>query len=146
ELRPDAPPELEAVVFRCLEKARDQRYPNVGELARALLPFAPRRSRYMVERVLRVTGSTGGLPASVFPKSASHRAAPKSRETPSIGGQTTTTWAETGPKPAPKRRRATAAILGGCAVVGLLAIAGASVLRGSREATSEPTVRSAAAV
>ena len=43
--RPDAPPELEAVIHRCLEKKLDRRFQNVDELACALLPFAPMRPR-----------------------------------------------------------------------------------------------------
>ncbi len=40
-LRPDAPPALDAVVRRCLEKDRTRRYANVSELARALADLAP---------------------------------------------------------------------------------------------------------
>jgi serine/threonine-protein kinase len=40
ELRPELPAELEAVVLRCLQKSRDDRYASVVELARALEPFA----------------------------------------------------------------------------------------------------------
>jgi eukaryotic-like serine/threonine-protein kinase len=45
QLRSDAPPELEAVVARCLEKKLDQRFQSVDDLACALLPFAPVRPR-----------------------------------------------------------------------------------------------------
>lgn len=38
--RPDLPAGLEAVVLRCLEKNRDQRFQSVAELASALQPFA----------------------------------------------------------------------------------------------------------
>ena len=58
--QPEAPAGLEAVIAKCLQKPRDQRYPNVAELARALLPFAPPRGRLSVERIegmLRTTGS-----------------------------------------------------------------------------------------
>ncbi|MFZ5896537.1 MAG: serine/threonine protein kinase [Myxococcota bacterium] len=53
-LRPDVPPGLAAVVLRCLEKDRTRRFENVGELAVALAPFAPPRSRICVERILRM--------------------------------------------------------------------------------------------
>jgi eukaryotic-like serine/threonine-protein kinase len=44
-LRPDVPPQLEAIVQRCLEKKIDRRFQTVDELACALLPFAPPRPR-----------------------------------------------------------------------------------------------------
>jgi serine/threonine-protein kinase len=43
-LRPDAPPGLDAVVGRCVEKLRDRRYANVVELWRALAPFGRREA------------------------------------------------------------------------------------------------------
>jgi hypothetical protein len=39
ELRPDVPPELEAVCLRCLAKAPSDRYPSAKALAEALQPF-----------------------------------------------------------------------------------------------------------
>ncbi|MFO7181304.1 MAG: protein kinase [Pseudomonadota bacterium] len=58
EFLPDAPPELEAVVARCLEKDVRKRYQNVAELAVALYPFAPRRARISAERCSYLLGST----------------------------------------------------------------------------------------
>jgi serine/threonine-protein kinase len=57
ELRPDISPELQSAVFRALEKDPAQRYQSVGEFAAALSPFAPRRTRMTVERILKVTGA-----------------------------------------------------------------------------------------
>ena len=57
--RPDAPPGLEAVVFRCLEKDRGRRYGNIGELAVALLPFGPKRARASVERISGIIQAAG---------------------------------------------------------------------------------------
>jgi eukaryotic-like serine/threonine-protein kinase len=54
--RPDAPPQLEAAVLRCLEKDRERRMPNVAELARAIAPFGPYEARASVERISRVLG------------------------------------------------------------------------------------------
>jgi serine/threonine-protein kinase len=39
--RPDLPPELEAIILRCLAKDRDRRTPTVAELVEELTPFAP---------------------------------------------------------------------------------------------------------
>jgi serine/threonine-protein kinase len=63
QLAPEVPPELEAVVLRCLEKNRNARYRNVAELAIALYPFAPRRARIFVERCAQLLSesSTGAL-------------------------------------------------------------------------------------
>ena len=57
--RPDVPSELEAVIFRCLEKDRRRRYRNVAELALALLPFAPKRARGSVERISGIIQAAG---------------------------------------------------------------------------------------
>ena len=50
---PGAPPELEAVVEKCLQKNPALRYPNVGELAADLEPFAP-NARHHVETIQRL--------------------------------------------------------------------------------------------
>jgi serine/threonine-protein kinase len=57
--RRDAPPELEKIVDRCLEKDRTLRFQNCAELAIALLPFAPRRSRVTAERTTSFTRAAG---------------------------------------------------------------------------------------
>jgi len=66
--RPDAPPELEAVILRCLEKDRDRRYRNVAELAQELAPFAPETATARVEHIKRVIVEGG---SSVRPPSPS---------------------------------------------------------------------------
>jgi len=53
ELRPDVPEGIETIIGKCLEKEREKRYPNVGELAVALAPFGPERARGSAERVRR---------------------------------------------------------------------------------------------
>jgi serine/threonine-protein kinase len=70
DLRPDAPAGLEAVILKCLEKDRSQRFQTVGELAVALLPFGPSRSRASVERisgVLKAAGLAEGAPVVPSP-------------------------------------------------------------------------------
>lgn len=44
------PAELDAIVTRCLQKRPSDRFPNVAELAAAMLPFAPKRARMFAER------------------------------------------------------------------------------------------------
>ncbi len=62
---PTAPAELERIITRCLEKAPEQRYQNVGELARELLPLAPGATT-SVDRILRLSGAgTGPRPSLV---------------------------------------------------------------------------------
>lgn len=54
---PEAPPGLCAVVRRCLDKNVDQRYQDVAELARALMPYAPQRSGIHAIRASSVLGN-----------------------------------------------------------------------------------------
>lgn len=75
--RPDVPSGLEAIVFKCLEKDRRQRYRNVAELALALQPFAPKRAKASVERISGIIQAAG--------LSASSLAVPPSQQ--SVGTQ-----------------------------------------------------------
>lgn len=63
-VRTAAPPELEAVILRCLEKDRTRRYRNVAELAQELSPFGPEAAASRVEHIRRVIEEGG---ASVRP-------------------------------------------------------------------------------
>jgi serine/threonine-protein kinase len=59
--RPDVPSEIDDIVKRCLEKNPADRFQNVAQLAMALYPYGPRRSRIHAERccrLLKVLGST----------------------------------------------------------------------------------------
>jgi serine/threonine-protein kinase len=90
--RPDVPPELIAIINRCLEKDPRRRYQDVSELVQALTPFAPRGASTMptlpappgslprsAQRAL-MDAPTISLPAD-FDPTASARSAP----TPSSG-------------------------------------------------------------
>jgi hypothetical protein len=55
DLRPDIPEELVGIVAKCLAKDREARYQSAGEVAMALLPFAPLRARVPAERASSMT-------------------------------------------------------------------------------------------
>jgi serine/threonine-protein kinase len=57
ESLPDAPPELGAVIARCLEKEPGKRFANVAMLARALLPFGPPHAEAAVVKMERLLGA-----------------------------------------------------------------------------------------
>jgi len=67
DVRPDVPPGLAALILRCVEKDRAKRFQTVGDLAGALAPFAPRKSRASIERIVQVmqaAGMSASAPAS----------------------------------------------------------------------------------
>ena len=89
-LLPDASPELEAVVARCLQKDVTQRFQNIAELAVALYPFAPRRARISAERCSYLLRDAG-LPAaeieigSVAPPDHQHHSGERRAQTVTSG-------------------------------------------------------------
>ena len=64
---PEAPPELEAVLFKCLEKDPGRRFRNVAELARELAHFGPPGSTERVERIVEITRQSGDSSRSSSP-------------------------------------------------------------------------------
>ncbi|NUO48794.1 MAG: serine/threonine protein kinase, partial [Polyangiaceae bacterium] len=69
-LRPDLPPALVETVQWCMAKQPELRVSSAAELAVQLLPFAPRRSRAVVERMqslARAQGELFEIPPSAFP-------------------------------------------------------------------------------
>jgi eukaryotic-like serine/threonine-protein kinase len=63
QLRPDVPEGLEAAILRCLEKDRNRRFSNVGDLAAAIAPFGTRHAARSAERISKVL-STAGISSS----------------------------------------------------------------------------------
>ncbi len=60
-----APAGLEAILLKCLQRDRAQRYDNVAELAAALVPFGPAGARESADRsarILRVNSGKGSSP------------------------------------------------------------------------------------
>jgi serine/threonine-protein kinase len=62
---PSAPPELEAVLSRCLHKDPNGRFADVAALAEALAPFASENGRASAARVSRVVRSGAGLAPAI---------------------------------------------------------------------------------
>jgi len=62
--RPDAPPELAALIESALVKDRDQRLPNVAALGRGLAAIAPDLGRSSMLRIDGLMSRSGSLPAS----------------------------------------------------------------------------------
>jgi tRNA A-37 threonylcarbamoyl transferase component Bud32 len=58
-VRPDAPPLLEAVILRCLEKDPDLRFQNLAELAQELAPFGFEDAGARVKRIRDVILGAG---------------------------------------------------------------------------------------
>jgi serine/threonine-protein kinase len=90
--RPDAPEGFEAVILKCLDKDRGRRFQTVGELAVALLPFAPKRSRGSVERISGVMIAAGlaGSSLALPPSSDRTDEQPTTAGTAASWGRTTT--------------------------------------------------------
>jgi serine/threonine-protein kinase len=57
DLRPDVPIALGDVISRCLRRDPGQRYADIVELAKALVPFGPPRSDATLERISRILGA-----------------------------------------------------------------------------------------
>ena len=119
-LNPTIPPYLEAIVRRCLEKERNQRYPSVGDLATELAGFSP-SSRIHADRALRVLGTGGSRQSGQIPVSFQGVATPSGSNpiaapTPSnlavtpggtpapvAGPPTRASWEATGSRPKSRR-------------------------------------------
>lgn len=83
----NAPPELEAVILRCLHKDPGGRYQDVAQLADALAPFASERGRASATRVSRVVrqSASGGNGAVV------HAMTPGATGVPHVGSGSSAT-------------------------------------------------------
>jgi serine/threonine-protein kinase len=64
-LQPDTPMGVEEIIDHCLLKDPAQRYPSPADLAAALLPFAPKRARVVVERANALMLRASGRPPAV---------------------------------------------------------------------------------
>jgi serine/threonine-protein kinase len=70
-LRPDAPPALDGILARCLEKEAARRYPTAGAVAAALAPYTTPRARAALDTLRRVGKPAGpAAPAAKEPPAA----------------------------------------------------------------------------
>ena len=135
---PTVPPELEAVVFKCLEKKQDNRYPNVAELAADLEPFAP-GSRGRVERIQRLVFGVTNPPRPV-------PSAPSLRRIAAPGAETLGPI-DTGDSSLPRvvlaKKRSAVPFVAVAGVFVGLALAGAIYLRGGHTPAASTAVNAA---
>ncbi|HKO49804.1 MAG TPA: protein kinase [Polyangiaceae bacterium] len=90
QVRPDVPAGLETVIFRCLEKDRSRRFQTVGDLAGALGPYAPRKSRASIDRIAQVMQAAGMSATSPAPS-----VPPVASAAPAVGVSTVTAFGKT---------------------------------------------------
>jgi serine/threonine-protein kinase len=137
-LRPEAPPELERVILRCLEKDAAGRYPDVGELARALAPFAPKRALACVDR------AEGIVRTATLPVDFVEPPPPSPAPSPSSTQMTASRTALSSTGPSTRRRGVRLATLGGAASLLVVASLAVGLLIGSRQTASRPVPASPA--
>ncbi len=65
--RPDVPKGVADAIAKCLQKQREARFADVGELATALAPFGSKQSLGLAERIVRTVGRAGALDVTVAP-------------------------------------------------------------------------------
>ena len=120
--RPDAPPGLEQVILKCLDKDRGKRFQTIGELAVALLDFAPKRAKISVERITGVMRQAGLSGTFAIPPSSDAEVAPASTGTKA-------SWGKTSPAAPSRPMRAPLLIVLGCAAVSAIVLGVAFELR-----------------
>jgi len=135
--RADVPLGLQAIVSRCLAKNVDDRFQNVAELAAAMLPYAPSRSRHLVERVSATLNAAGCASGAVMRFDSDVPPHPDSRPTalvPPAPGSDSTRAAVENTVTIAKRPRSIAALLGAVAALVLLGGIAWWITHGSPEA------------
>lgn len=123
KLLPEAPPELEAIINKCLEKDVEARFHDVAELARVLYPFGQRRSRLSAERCAQVLHAAHGGAVVEFNSVAPPPSLPARIDTPqpvSTGSPAALSVAE--PPPFARKSRAVPIAVAGLALAALAAI------------------------
>ena len=140
ELRPDLPIGLEAVILRCLEKDRANRFSTAGELAAALLPYAG-STPTQLETSLSIQ------PTTPFPRGSLPSLSDSARRVPlpsmSESGQGASAMTLQRP-----RERSSAWLIGLVGAIGLLMVGSVGMfwLRDRPQALSAPSASSTATV
>lgn len=132
-LRPLVPPDIEAAIFKCLEKDRQKRWQSVGDLCAAIAPFG---SGFSSAQRRWQTMSASAQPGTFAASSAPLDSRPGS-QTPSFG--TIGGVGHTAPGMASRRRRF---VLGAAGAIVALAVA-TFVLVSRLERPSAPTLSAA---
>jgi serine/threonine protein kinase len=139
ELRPNTPEGVEAILRKCMEKERENRYENVGELAIALAAFGPQRARASAQRIWRTVHVSSNPDLSLALDEST--GVGKSRG----GDQTHVVWDHSAHALTPKRRTL-AWGAGALLVLGAVAAFTAGpIARGRAASTDGPRVREVAA-
>jgi serine/threonine protein kinase len=147
-LRPEVPPELDAIVLQCLRKDREERYGSMGALACALAPYAAAPARVHADRANMATLVIPSEKARAEEAAATVPATPNPVDsTLQMGGillrtrpHATSSYSGGGARPRPARRMWTAIGAAAC----LVTAAGAALL--ARGLPTETTRTSAALV
>lgn len=139
--RPDAPPQLEPIILKCLEKEPGRRYRNVAELAQELVSFGPSSAIERVERIFEVVRRGGD---SIRPPSGAGTlqvpSAPRAFRISTTDARAVTTVNVRGHVVGPRRSPAVA-VVAGLACAGLLAaVASRRALSAGPAARGTPVV------
>jgi serine/threonine protein kinase len=149
-VRPDVPPELEAVVLRCLEKQPANRFSGISDLARALLPFAGPDGLASVGRISRIAAGsevTAASPAEVLTVDSPPRTPAPHEATAASPVAVPFTIAEpSSPTPEPTNRRPRRVIVGALLALGIVVLALAWRSRSTPVANGPPAPSSVTSV
>ena len=138
--RPDAPEGLQAIIDCCLEKEPAKRYPNVAELALALMPFGTKRGRLSADGAVRVLQAAGMSMSALSLPPSSTSVAPAPTSAQATTG-TVAPWSQT----RPEAKRRTFLMIGAAAVVifVVVAVTGAVILTRAHRLQTPATVAAA---
>jgi serine/threonine-protein kinase len=138
ELRPNTPEGVEAIVRKCLEKERENRYENVGELAIALAAFGPQRARASAQRIWRTVHATSVHTPSDLSLGLDESSGVGAGRR---GDHTHVVWDHSAHALAPRRRIAAWAAAGVVVIGVALAVASGPVARRLAASGDSPRVR-----